>query len=208
MVVGAAVGALAGAVAYVAAPLGETVAAILAVAALVVVTGALHADGLADCADGLGVRGDRARRLEVMSDSAIGTFGTLALVLWAMLLVAALAGLDRGEVLRALVVAAALGRWAALVHAAITTPARTDGLGAAFAPGPVALAIASLTATACALALAGVVNGVAVLVVAAAIAVLVAGWARVGLGGRTGDTLGATVALAEVGVLATLLWLS
>ncbi len=208
MVVGAAVGALAGAVAYVTAPLGETVAAILAVAALVVVTGALHADGLADCADGLGVRGDRARRLEVMRDSAIGTFGTLALVLWAMLLVAALAGLDRGEMLRALVVAAALGRWAALVHAAITTPARTDGLGAAFAPGYVALAIASLTATACALALAGVVNGVVVLVVAAAIAVLVAGWARVGLGGRTGDTLGATVALAEVGVLATLQWLS
>jgi len=208
VVVGAAVGALAGAVAYVAAPLGQTVAAILAVAALVVVTGALHADGLADCADGLGVRGDRARRLEVMRDSAIGTFGTLALVLWAMLLVAALAGLDRAEAMRALVVTAALGRWAALVHAAITTPARTDGLGAAFAPGSVALVIASLTATVCALALAGVVNGVVVLVVAAAIAVLVAGWARVGLGGRTGDTLGATVALAEVGVLAALLWLS
>jgi len=174
----------------------------------VVVTGALHADGLADCADGLGVRGDRSRRLEVMRDSAIGTFGTLALVLWAMLLVAALAGLDRGEVLRALVVAAAVGRWAALVHAAITTPARTDGLGVSFAPGPVALAIASLTAMACALALAGVVEGVVVLVVAAVIAMLVAGWARAALGGRTGDTLGATVALAEVGVLATLLWLS
>ena len=45
-----------------------------------ILTGALHQDGLADCADGLGVRGDRERRLAVMRDSAIGVFGTLALV--------------------------------------------------------------------------------------------------------------------------------
>jgi len=110
-IVGAAVGALAGALAYLAAPqLGTTVAAILAVTMLVVLTGALHADGLADCADGLGVRGDRARRLAVMRDSPIGTFGALALVLWALLLVSALAGLERGDALRALVVAAAPSR--------------------------------------------------------------------------------------------------
>ena len=208
-VIGAAVGALAGAVAYLAAPqVGAYIAAILAVAVLVAVTGALHADGLADCADALGVRGDRARRLGVMREPAIGTFGALALLLWAMLLVAALARLDRGDALRALIVAAAVGRWAALVHAAITTPARADGLGMGFAPRAPALAIASLTAAACALALTGIVHGVVVLVLAALVAVLIAGWARAALGGRTGDTLGATVALAEVTVLVALLWLS
>jgi len=208
-IVGAAVGALAGAVAYLAAPqLGATVAAILAVAVLVVVTGALHADGLADCADGLGVRGDRARRLAIMRDSAIGTFGALALVLWALLLVAALAGLERGNALRALVVMAALGRWAALVHAAITAPARTDGLGAGFAPRGPALAFATATAAVCALGLTGVRHGLVALLVAAATAVLVGGWASAALGGRTGDTLGATVALAEAAVAVALLGLA
>ncbi len=208
-IVGAAVGALAGALAYLAAPrLGTTLAAILAITVLVVLTGALHADGLADCADGLGVRGDRARRLAVMRDSAIGTFGVLALVLWALLLVSALAGLERGDALRALVVAAALGRWAALVHAATTLPARADGLGAGFAPEGPALAFATATAAACALALAGVRHGLVVLFVAAATAVLVGGWARAALGGRTGDTLGATVALAEAAVAVALLGLA
>jgi len=208
-VVGAAVGALAGVVGYLAAPpLGATVSAILSVSVLLVVTGALHADGLADCADGLGVRGNRSRRLAVMRDSAIGTFGTLALVLWALLLVAALAGLDRGEALRVLVVAAALGRWAALVHAAITAPARADGLGAGFAPGTAALGVATVTAAACALGLAGVQRGLVALLVAAATAVLVGGWASAALGGRTGDTLGATVALAEAAVAVALLGLA
>lgn len=208
-VVGATIGALAGVVGYLTAPqLGATVGAILAVAVLVAVTGALHADGLADCADGLGVRGDRPRRLAVMRDSAIGTFGTLALVLWTLLLVAALAGLDHGDALRALVVAAALGRWAALVHAAITTPARADGLGAGFAPGVAALGVATVTAAVCALLLAGIGHGVVALAVAAAVALLVGGWARTALGGRTGDTLGATVALAEAAVLIALLALA
>src|SRR5689334_19668725 len=63
--VGAALGALAGLVAYATQPgLGSTVAAVLAVGLLVILTGALHQDGLADCADGMGARGDRARRLE------------------------------------------------------------------------------------------------------------------------------------------------
>jgi len=207
--VGAAVGALAGAVAYLTAPqLGSTVAAILAVAVLVVVTGALHADGLADCADGLGVRGDRARRLAAMRDSAIGTFGALALVLWVLLLVSALGGLERGDALRALVVAAALGRWAAVVHAATTGPARADGLGAAFAPGGPALAFATLTAASCALGLAGIVQGAIVLGSAAVVAGAVGIWARATLGGLTGDTLGATVTLAEASVAVALLALS
>ena len=67
----------------------------LALVVLVAVTGALHQDGLADCADGLGVRGDRERRLAVMRDSAIGAFGTLALIGWALLLIAALPTLER-----------------------------------------------------------------------------------------------------------------
>ena len=52
-----------------------------ALAAAIVVTGAFHEDGLADTADGLGGGRDRARRLEIMRDSRVGTYGVVALVL-------------------------------------------------------------------------------------------------------------------------------
>jgi adenosylcobinamide-GDP ribazoletransferase len=204
--VGALVGGLAGALGYLAEPLlGSGVAAVVAVATLVILTGALHQDGLADCADGLGARGDRARRLEIMRDSSIGTFGALALVLSVVLLVTALAGLGREDAWRALAVVAATGRWAALLHATLAGPARPNGLGAGFAVSGIALAFATVIAAAIALGLAGPGAGLAALLAAAGVAALVSGWARTTLGGRTGDTLGAAVALAEVAAAVAIL---
>jgi adenosylcobinamide-GDP ribazoletransferase len=203
--VGALVGLLAaGAWLAVEPALGPGVAAVLAVVVLVGVTGALHQDGLADCADALGVRGDRQRRLAVMRDSTIGVYGGLALVLWVLLLVAALAALPRGEVLATLVLACALGRWAAVLHAVALPPARADGLGAAFVPGVAAVAVATACAVAAAIVLAEG-PGTAAIAAAAVAALAVSAWARRSLAGRTGDTLGATVALAEVAVCLVLL---
>lgn len=184
--------------------LGSSVAAVLAVCVLVGITGALHQDGLADCADALGVRGGRERRLAVMRDSTVGVFGTLAVVLWALLLASALSALPSDEAVQTLVLAGALGRWGAVAHAVAVAPARPDGLGAAFVVGPVALAVA----TASVVALAVVLAPLAGLVALGGVAVLVAAvslWSGRALGGRTGDTLGATVALAEVLVCVVLL---
>lgn len=207
--VGALVGALAGTVYYVCQPaFGHGVAAVLAVAMLVTITGALHVDGLADCADGLGVRGDRERRLAVMRDAAIGTFGALALLLWALLVVSALAQFDRENALRTLVVAASTSRWSALVHALAAPPARRDGLGVSFTVHPAACVIAAATAAAVSLALAGLARGVVALGLATAIALLLTVWARATIGGRTGDTLGATIALTEAAVMVALLGLA
>jgi adenosylcobinamide-GDP ribazoletransferase len=166
-------------------------------------TGALHQDGLADCADALGVRGGRDRRLEVMRDSTVGAFGALALVLWALLLAAVLAALPRHDVVRTLVIAGALGRWAAVLHATALAPARRDGLGAAFSPGLTALVVATgaAVATVALEPLPALAALAAAVVVMAAVSVI----ARWGLGGRTGDTLGATVALTEVAVCLVLL---
>ena len=208
--VGAAVGAFAGGVRVGCEPLvGRTVATVLAMIVLVLVTGALHLDGLADTADGMGARGDVRRRLEVMRDSATGVYGTLAVVAWALLMLTAVASLDADRALRALIAAGALARLAALLHAAGTRPARADGLGAAFgAPRP-ALIAGTATAVAVALAVCGAYPGAvavgATLLVSAASVV----FARRTLGGRTGDTLGATVALAEAAVCTVLLsvWL-
>jgi adenosylcobinamide-GDP ribazoletransferase len=199
--VGALVGGLGGATRYGAEPLfGATIASVLAIAVLAGVTGALHQDGLADCADGLGVRGDRDRRLAVMRDPATGVFGTLALIGWALLLTAALARLDDVDALRTLVVAAVAGRAAALLHAASTPPARTDGLGAAFTASAAALAVACLATIAAAVLLAGPAEGLAMVVTATLVAAGIGPWARRALGGRTGDTLGAAVALVEIAV--------
>ena len=199
--VGALVGGLAGAARYGAEPLfGETIASIVAVVVLVVVTGALHQDGLADCADGLGVRADRDRRLAVMRDPATGVFGTLALLGWALLLTAALTQLDDDAALRTLVVAAVAGRTAALLHAATAPPARPDGLGAAFSPSAASLALAGVATIAAAILLRGPVEGLAAVATTAAVALGMSAWARAALGGRTGDTIGAAVALAEVAV--------
>lgn len=204
--VGAAVGALAGGVdAGMQRLLGRGPAAVLAVAALVIVTGALHQDGLADTADGLGVRGDRERRLAAMRDSSIGVFGALALIIWALLLVAVLDQLTAARAVEALTAAAALGRWAALVHAVGARPARADGLGAGFAVTPAPLSAATVLAAVAALGACGVAPGLAAGAAAAITAGLSIAMVRVTLGGRTGDTLGATVALAEVTACAVLL---
>lgn len=91
--VGAVVGAAGGAVVILATTLGLSalVAAGLAVATTVMLTGALHEDGLADTADGFGGGATPRRKLEIMDDSRIGTFGTVAVGLSLILRFAALA---------------------------------------------------------------------------------------------------------------------
>ena len=184
--------------------LGRTVAGVLAVVWLIVATGALHVDGLADCADALGVRGGRERRLAVMRESTIGVFGTLAVVLYALLLAAAIAALPEDDVLRTLVAAGALGRWGAVVHAAFAPPARPEGLGAAFSVGTVALVVATVIAFALAIGLGGL-DGLVATAAAAIVAGAVTAGAVRGLGGRTGDTLGATIVLTELAALLCML---
>jgi adenosylcobinamide-GDP ribazoletransferase len=204
--VGALIGAAAGGAGYLLRPtFGPTVAALLSVLVLVVLTGALHQDGLADCADGLGVRGDRERRLTVMRDSAIGTFGGLALTLWLLLALTVLAGLSREDAFKALVVAASTARAAALLHSRAVAPARSDGLGADFNVETPALLAGAASAGAISLVVLGPAHGVLAVAVAGAVALLTAAWARATLGGRTGDTIGATVAVAEAAVLLAVL---
>src|SRR4051812_16900336 len=197
-VVGALVGLAAGGAWVAAEPaLGAGVAGVVALVVMVVLTGALHQDGLADCADGFGVRGDRPRRLAVMRDSSTGAFGTVGLVAWGLLLASALAAIPHDHAIRTLVLAAALGRWGAVLHGALAAPARREGLGAAFAVGPVAVAVATAIVLAGAVAL-GSASGLAALAAGVVAALATTAWARHALGGRTGDTLGATVLLVEL----------
>src|SRR5262249_6865104 len=109
-----------------------TVSAVLTVAVWKTVTGGLHLDGLADCLDGL-MGADRERRLAIMRDSRIGTFGALGLILVLVLEIAA--GPERPPTVRwrLLVLAPAVGRAVPPVLARLFDAARPGGQGAAFA---------------------------------------------------------------------------
>ncbi|TCP40789.1 adenosylcobinamide-GDP ribazoletransferase [Rhodovulum marinum] len=189
------------------------VAALLAVAAGVRLTGALHEDGLADLADGLGGGLTRERALEIMRDSRIGSYGAVTLGLVLALKVAALAGLGGAVAVAALVAAHTLSRLATVVMTGRLAYARAEGKAgfASTGPGRDGMRIALATG---ALALAGLWlaagSGAAVgAVIAAGIVYL---WfeamLRRRLGGQTGDALGALQQLCETAILlAVLAWL-
>jgi len=170
-----------------------------ALAAAIVVTGAFHEDGLADTADGLFGGRDRARRLEIMRDSRVGTYGVVALVLVLGAQVTAVAALPASLAWRTLVAAHALGRAAALPLTALPYARAEGGLGASVAQRVPALALVFALATGVApLALLPWPLGVAA-VGAAGLVALVGAWRfSRDLGGITGDTLGAVVKLAEL----------
>jgi len=194
--------------------LAETVlpagaATVLALAAAALVTGGLHEDGLADTADGFGAHVARERRLEIMRDSSIGTYGTLALLLTTLLAWSLLAGLDGEECLVAAVAGHVVARWAMLVHARASPSARAGGLGSRFAVGGAALAVGTAVAAAVTLVVTallagteGLLAGGAALLAGLAVAVVLTVTARRAVGGATGDTFGAVGKIAEVAVYA------
>lgn len=200
-----ALGIASGAVALGAADgLKAVLTATVIVAAWAVLAGFLHWDGLADSADGLGVRGDAQRRLAVMRDSTIGAFGVAAVVFVAIAQVAAVAVIVESRSWWALAAAPVLGRWGAGVALSLREPARIDGLGARYARRTSALDLAVQTVPVVALIAApGGQRATIMLAVVLGIAaawVIPAPFAR-RLGGITGDVLGATVLLTEAVVL-------
>ena len=170
-----------------------------ALAAAVAVTGAFHEDGLADTADGLFGGHDRARRLEIMRDSRVGTYGVVALVLVLGAQVAAVGALPAALALRTFVAAHALGRAAALPLTLLPYARPEGGLGATVTQRvpPLVMALGILTGVA---PLALLPWPLAVAAAGAAGLVALAGAWRFSrdLGGVTGDTLGAVVKVAEL----------
>ena len=181
-------------------------AAALIVAFWALATGAIHLDGLADSADGLGGR-DREQRLAIMRDSHIGSYGAIALVLLLVLKVGLVAGvLARGHHLWLLAIPAIARAGSAALSVALPY-ARDEGTGAALVRGghrserlAVALATAVVAALACAR-----LRGVLALAAAALVVLAVGRIAQRRIGGVTGDVLGAAIELAECAALVGLL---
>jgi adenosylcobinamide-GDP ribazoletransferase len=177
-------------------------AAALALGASALITGALHEDGLADIADGFGGGRDKPAKLDIMRDSRLGTYGTLALLVSFTARGAALAALPAVSVIAALVATHALARAVVPAVSLLLPFARDDGLAAgAGQPDPVVVATAlgfgALVAVIC------LPFGTAVLavIVTALGAAAVAWLAMRQIGGVTGDVLGATEQVGEALVL-------
>ncbi|MCZ0813391.1 MAG: adenosylcobinamide-GDP ribazoletransferase [Pseudomonadota bacterium] len=187
-------------------PFGLT--ALISLVFMVVLTGAMHEDGLADTADGLWGGWDRLRRLEIMQDSQIGTYGVLALLFafsarWAALW--ALFSVGPGAALSAILVASLLSRATLPALMAALPNARGSGLSHSSGPCPPQTAwLAAALAFALSLLLLGF---------GAISATLIAGLAALGvgmtayrkIGGQTGDILGAAQQASEIAVLLLLL---
>ena len=165
-------------------------------------TGGLHLDGLADCCDGLFVQASRERRLEILKDSRLGSFGAIGLTLFLILKVAAIASLSQPWSLVPFILAGCISRWL-ILPAARFPSAREDGLGRIFATGlnlytyligiffPVLLSVLSGLPGIFALGFAHMVTCV----------ILV--FARSRIGGVTGDVFGLIVEVGELIVLLT-----
>ena len=184
--------------------LAAPLAAGLALAAMLALTGALHEDGLADCADGLGGGRDREQALEIMRDSRTGSYGVLALVLSLGLRWAALAAMAPAAGVLALVLAGGIGRAMMVPATALARYARPEGTGALVARGTGVAELAVALGTALVLALMAGWPGLVALVLAAAAAGAFLVWMVRRIGGYTGDGLGAIAQLGEVTVMLTL----
>ncbi len=180
----------------------ELAAAALTLGAAAALTGALHEDGLADVGDGFGGGRDREKKLAIMRDSRIGTYGVLVLLVGFVAKCSALASLPSVEVIPALIVAHTLARGAIPVVTANMPFARNDGLGRSAGRPDTATAVIAVV-IAVVIALLCLPFGAALLAVivaaAAAAAMALLAWRQIG--GVTGDVFGAIEQTAETAVL-------
>lgn len=199
---------LAGALAIGISPL---ISAALSIATLTYLSGAFHEDGIADMADGFGGGSTTERRLTIMKDSRIGSFGAAALILVLIGRVAALgeiaAQFDIWPAVAAVFVAGTLSRTIGLVPLTFLPPARMEGASAAVgrpsrATFGLAMALAVMLALGFTLAgdlsLMGLALG---LMASAALAAFLTRKSHRLIEGQTGDVAGAVQQLSEIAIL-------
>ncbi|MCZ4350988.1 adenosylcobinamide-GDP ribazoletransferase [Roseovarius aestuarii] len=188
--------------------LPASLTALIMLALLVILTGAMHEDGLADSVDGMWGGWEPARRLEIMKDSHIGTYGVIALILSLGARWAALYGLlDAGTTVAvaAMIVAAMASRSAMPVVMWALPHARTQGLShhVGRVAGRTALTGAAIAGCG-ALLLVGQ-TAIPALIVAGAVVFGITRLTKAKIGGQTGDILGATQQIVEISLLITFL---
>ncbi len=177
-------------------------AAALALAATMLLTGAMHEDGLADTADGLGGK-TREQRLDIMRDSRIGTFGASALAISLMLRWSTIADIAEPHFVALALVAAHVGARACLpAFMQLVPAARLDGLSSNAGRPPAPSVIAALIlGVICLLFSLGVTGTIVAILLLVFAGLLLARLATREFGGQTGDVLGAMEQVGEAVIL-------
>ncbi|NKB21426.1 MAG: adenosylcobinamide-GDP ribazoletransferase [Alphaproteobacteria bacterium] len=201
--IGVLVGALSGAALFIGEflDLPESVTAMLAIAVSVVLTGAMHEDGLADVADGFGGGKNRDQKLEIMRDSRLGVYGTLALIIdtalrWALLTQL----LTLGWLFAAgcLIAAGASSRLVTLSLMKSLPAARSNGLGASTGTPETTAVFTALSIAFLAVLPLKDSSLLIAIGISVAVAVGTIHWlAKTQIGGQTGDVLGAGQRIGE-----------
>jgi adenosylcobinamide-GDP ribazoletransferase len=172
------------------------VAGILTLVLWVVLTGGLHLDGLADCCDGLLASTSVERRLEIMKDPRLGTFGGIGLVLTLLLKAVVLSSLTNQSAL-GILLAVSLARWC-ILPAGLLPLARPSGMGADFKAGFRSWFIAAGAIIPLTLSILLGIRGLVSLIAGLVAAALVLRLAKSRINGVTGDVFGMTVEVVEV----------
>ena len=185
--------------------LGEVFPAVITAAVTLIVwvliNGAMHLDGLADCCDGLG-GSTPEKRLEIMKDSHTGAFGAVGICLLLLLKFAAIISIQDDWLLETFMLAPLFGSWAMVLAITAFPYARKSGAGLAFKQGATALRllIASIITLAAAILLAGW-RGIVVMAIICLATLLIGAFFKSRLDGLTGDTYGAVKEVNEAVVL-------
>jgi adenosylcobinamide-GDP ribazoletransferase len=204
-VVGLAVNGMGGLVYWLAQRVGmpPLLAAAWTLATTMIVTGALHEDGLADTADGLGGGSTPAQKMDIMRDSRIGSYGALALLLSVVMRAGAIAALGRPIfVATAMILAGILGRSGILLLLFVLPPARDDGMGATMgSPRAKSIGLGLGLAVVTTFLALPVLPAIEVVVLGFSSSLVLAELAYMQIGGHTGDLLGASEVITECVVL-------
>ncbi|HEU0070918.1 MAG TPA: adenosylcobinamide-GDP ribazoletransferase [Alphaproteobacteria bacterium] len=178
-------------------------AAFICIGAMIFFTGALHEDGLADLVDGAGSHKSVETRLQIMRDSRIGTFGTLALIIVVGIKTGSITALGWSDHVATMLLGSAAASRAYLpALMRYMAPARHDGLAVqAGRPEENQVVLALLLGAALSLLFLGPAAGLIAFAFGAGTAAFIGWFAKRRIGGLTGDVLGAAQQMSEAAIM-------
>jgi len=183
-------------------PLRRLLINVIMIVSLLLLTGGLHMDGLADTFDALSSRKDKSEMLKIMRDSHIGTMGVLSLVSIILIKLALLSSLHTKAMVPSLILMCLLSRYSLVFSMFLFPYARKEGKGEVFIEGMnlKIFSLATLISLICAVVFLQL-KGVMLFIMVMGAAFVLGKFFTNKFGGITGDTLGATNELVEGFVL-------
>lgn len=179
----------------------QVVSAIIAIITMIFITGSFHEDGLADVADGFGGGNTIEKKLSIMRDSRIGTYGSVALITSLILKIAILAKFETQQTVIALIISGVFSRLMILYILLILKPARSDSLSSeAGKPAPSSLVIATFASMLIAAALINPTIVIYIFMISISATIVLSIIAHRQISGYSGDVLGATQQISELSV--------